>query len=239
MDSRGTMARAMSVNFSSLITEKSSPFSLFSEYSFNIVLTLSSNVSCCCSIITRCSSIFSSRSFTLTARRRSDSSACRCAMSVSFLAFLTSLSSSSFRSMSFPSTTSYSSIWLSIFLLSSKSPSRDFARVCSFSREKSVSRACRFSSASLASHSSSVFRFWLSSSAACVSHFASCSSRDVTLFSASSILASYFFAMVFFSRSSMSILTLNRRLACSSSFTWLISSSSSFSNSSDMTICSN
>mmetsp|Transcript_40253 Transcript_40253/g.84243 ORF Transcript_40253/g.84243 Transcript_40253/m.84243 type:complete len:255 (-) Transcript_40253:1556-2320(-) len=238
-DSLGTMARAMSVNFSSLSTERSSPFSLFSEYSFNMVLTLSSNVSCCCSIMTRCSSIFSSRSFVLRARRRSASSADRCAMSVSSLAALTSLSNSSFRSMSFPSTASYSSILASVCLSSSNSPSRDFILVCNFSIEKMVSRACRFSSASLASHSSSVFRFLLSSPAACASHSASSSSRDVTLFSTRSILASCFLDRVFFSRSSMSILTLYRRLACSSSFTWLISSSSSFSNSSDMTICSN
>mmetsp|Transcript_1403 Transcript_1403/g.2549 ORF Transcript_1403/g.2549 Transcript_1403/m.2549 type:complete len:214 (-) Transcript_1403:134-775(-) len=213
------MARAISVNFSSLKTDKSSPRSLFNEYSFKMVLTLSSNVSCCCSIITLCSSIFPSRSLTLTERRLSANSTCRWAMSISSLAALASLSNSSFRSMSFPKTASYSSILASIFLDSVSSISRDFILVCDFSNENSVSRACRFSSASLAPHSSSVLRFLLSSPEAWVSHSANCSSRDWTLFSAKSILASYFLAMVFFSRSSMSIFTLNRRLACSSSFT--------------------
>ena len=46
----GTMARAMSVSFSSLSTDRSSPCSLFNEYSFKMVLTLSSRV--CKSIMT-------------------------------------------------------------------------------------------------------------------------------------------------------------------------------------------
>ena len=71
---RGTIALAISPSLSSLRTLRSSPLSLLSEYSLSIVLTLSSSVSCCCSIMILCSSIFSSRSFVLSVRRRSASS---------------------------------------------------------------------------------------------------------------------------------------------------------------------
>mmetsp|Transcript_14290 Transcript_14290/g.31330 ORF Transcript_14290/g.31330 Transcript_14290/m.31330 type:complete len:458 (+) Transcript_14290:166-1539(+) len=238
VDRRGTIALAMSWSLSSLRTLRSSPLSLLREYSLSIVLTLSSSVSCCCSIMTRCSSTFSSRSFVLRARRRSASSSWRLAISRSDLVDLTSASSSSLRSISFPSTCSYSSILPLDSRSSDSSDSIDFVFDLALSRSNLRSRAARFSSSRLPSSFSRALLFSDSTALARSSHSLSCPSRAEFFDACSSILVSYFFEIVFFSRSSMSILTLKRRFACSSSLTWLISSSSSFSNSSDITICS-
>ena len=151
---------------------------------------------------------------------------------------LTSDSSSSFRSMSLPRTCSYSSILPDDSRSSESSDSIDFIFDSALSRSNRRSRAARFSSSRLPSSFSSALRFSDSTSLARSSHSLSWVSSAEFFDACSSILVSYFFDIVFFSRSSMSILTLKRRLACSSSLTWLISSSSSFSNSSDITICS-